>query len=126
MEFFWKGFDDEGWHGGRKVAKRFLLANCVCWLEFAACSCGLSAFTAGALWTMKPILITALLFASCAIGVASKPNVIIVITDDQGYGDLSITGNPLLKTPNIDRLAREGVLPTNAFLKVPHESSSLL
>jgi arylsulfatase A-like enzyme len=43
----------------------------------------------------------------------SKPNVIIVLTDDQGYGDLSVTGNPILKTPNMDRLAREGVQFTN-------------
>lgn len=41
------------------------------------------------------------------------PNVIIVLTDDQGYGDLSLTGNPILKTPNMDRLAREGVQFTN-------------
>jgi arylsulfatase A-like enzyme len=38
-----------------------------------------------------------------------KPNVVIVLTDDQGYGDLSCTGNPILKTPNMDRLAAEGV-----------------
>ncbi|MCX7007864.1 MAG: arylsulfatase [Kiritimatiellaeota bacterium] len=44
---------------------------------------------------------------------ANKPNVIIVLTDDQGYGDLSLTGNPILKTPNMDRLAREGVQFTN-------------
>jgi arylsulfatase A len=30
------------------------------------------------------------------------------MTDDQGYGDLSITGNPSIDTPNMDRLAREG------------------
>ncbi|HWB06050.1 MAG TPA: arylsulfatase [Verrucomicrobiales bacterium] len=38
-----------------------------------------------------------------------KPNIIFILTDDQGYGDLSCHGNPLLKTPNIDRLHREGV-----------------
>lgn len=36
-----------------------------------------------------------------------KPNVVIVITDDQGYGDLSCHGNPILKTPNIDKLHSE-------------------
>lgn len=43
-----------------------------------------------------------------AIG-ADKPNVIIVMTDDQGYGDLSCHGNPILKTPNLDQLASESV-----------------
>jgi arylsulfatase len=38
-----------------------------------------------------------------------KPNVIFILTDDQGYGDLSCHGNPILKTPNIDRLHAEGV-----------------
>ncbi|MEM9586713.1 MAG: sulfatase-like hydrolase/transferase, partial [Planctomycetota bacterium] len=40
---------------------------------------------------------------------AEKPNVVIVITDDQGYGDLSCTGNPVLKTPQIDALAAQSV-----------------
>jgi arylsulfatase A-like enzyme len=37
------------------------------------------------------------------------PNIIVLLTDDQGYGDLSCTGNPILKTPNLDRLHDEGV-----------------
>ncbi|GAA3650070.1 arylsulfatase [Flavivirga jejuensis] len=42
-----------------------------------------------------------------------KPNVIIVITDDQGKGDLSCEGNPYIKTPNIDKLYNEAVRFTN-------------
>src|SRR5947207_13207341 len=38
-----------------------------------------------------------------------RPNIVFVLTDDQGYGDLSCHGNPILKTPNIDRLHNEGV-----------------
>ncbi|NQV32238.1 MAG: arylsulfatase, partial [Phycisphaeraceae bacterium] len=41
--------------------------------------------------------------------VEGRPNVILVMTDDQGYGDLSCHGNPILKTPNIDRLHSEAV-----------------
>ena len=39
----------------------------------------------------------------------ARPNVIVVITDDQGYGDLSYTGNPVLRTPALDRLQAESV-----------------
>ena len=44
---------------------------------------------------------------------ASSPNVILVMTDDQGYGDLSCHGNPVLKTPNLDQLYQESVRLTD-------------
>jgi len=40
---------------------------------------------------------------------AAPPNIIFILTDDQGYGDMSCHGNPVLKTPNLDRLHDEGV-----------------
>lgn len=40
---------------------------------------------------------------------ASKPNVIVILTDDQGYGDFSCYGNPILKTPNVDKLHEQSV-----------------
>ena len=40
---------------------------------------------------------------------ADRPNVILILTDDQGYGDLSCHGNPVVKTPNLDRLHAESV-----------------
>lgn len=43
----------------------------------------------------------------------TQPNVVIVITDDQGYGDLSCHGNPILKTPQLDRLHSESVRLTD-------------
>ena len=44
----------------------------------------------------------------CATVRAAQPNLVLIITDDQGYPDLSCNGNPYVKTPNIDRLKREG------------------
>ncbi len=44
------------------------------------------------------------------------PNVIIFLTDDQGWGDLSIHGNTNLSTPNIDSLARDGALLENFYV----------
>src|SRR5439155_17914133 len=38
-----------------------------------------------------------------------RPNIVFILTDDQGYGDLSCHGNPTLKTPHLDRLHDEGV-----------------
>ncbi len=53
------------------------------------------------------ILLT--VFALVASLEARQPNVILVMTDDQGYGDLSCHGNPDFKTPNLDRLHGESV-----------------
>ena len=44
---------------------------------------------------------------------ARKPNVVLVMTDDQGYGDLSCHGNDILRTPNIDRLHAQSVRMTS-------------
>jgi len=38
----------------------------------------------------------------------SRPNIVFILTDDQGYGDLSCHGNPVLRTPNLDRIHAEG------------------
>jgi len=54
--------------------------------------------------------------AACALNVVAesvRPNVIIVITDDQGYGDLGCHGNPIIKTPNIDRFHEQSIRLTN-------------
>jgi arylsulfatase A len=54
---------------------------------------------------------------SCgAVGVESPPNVVIVFTDDQGYADLGVYGATGFQTPNLDRLAREGVRFTDFYV----------
>ncbi len=67
---------------------------------------------------MPPSLLSAT-WLGCALAVCaaavvaplaqgSRPNVVIVIADDQGWGDLGVTGNPYVATPRLDRLARAG------------------
>ena len=53
------------------------------------------------------ILCTAILFTQNTFS-ATKPNIIFIFADDWGWGDLSCHGHPYVKTPNIDRLSKEG------------------
>ena len=48
-----------------------------------------------------------------------RPNIVFVITDDQRWDQLSYTGHPVLKTPNIDRIAQEGASFNNFFVATP-------
>lgn len=75
-------------------------------------------------WRFPISRITALLVLSliAAAGFAQrqtvnpqKPNVVLIITDDVGYGDFGSYGAPDIRTPNIDRLAREGVRFTDFY-----------
>src|SRR4029453_1923439 len=64
--------------------------------------------------TNMPTLRTALLTLAIGLTVLpalaqERPNIVMIYTDDLGYGDVSAYGASALKTPNIDRLAREGV-----------------
>src|SRR6476660_94413 len=45
----------------------------------------------------------------------SRPNIVLIITDDVGYGDLGSYGAPDIKTPNIDSLARDGIRLTDFY-----------
>jgi len=57
-----------------------------------------------------------LLDLSPAIAVQPRPNVIVVMTDDQGYGDLGVKGNPLIKTPNLDAFAAQSAEMLNFYV----------
>ena len=52
-------------------------------------------------------------------GRAQRPNVIIVLTDDMGYGDLGCYGSKAIPTPNLDRMAREGMRFTDFYCSSP-------
>lgn len=53
--------------------------------------------------------------ASSRSNAAEKPNIVIILTDDQGYGDMKCYGNSRLQTPNLDQLAAEGIRFTNFY-----------
>ena len=55
------------------------------------------------------IAVLILICLGCKSQKMNPPNVIIILTDDQGWGDLSIKGNLDISTPNIDKLGKTGV-----------------
>lgn len=71
-------------------------------------------------------------FTATAFGAApsrealpgSKPNVVVILCDDLGYGDLGCFGHPAIRTPHLDRMAREGVRLTACYSAAPVCSSS--
>ena len=78
---------------------------------------------------MKFVL--SLIFACSALCVAnaqipknSKPNIILVVTDDQGWADVGFNGCTDIPTPNLDKMASEGMVFTNGYVTHPYCSPS--
>src|SRR5687768_8518156 len=73
---------------------------------------------------MKHTHLKVFLALSCLLGtlfsvsqaVARPPNVVIIFADDLGYGDLGCYGHPSTKTPNLDRMAAEGMRFTDFYV----------
>ncbi len=64
-----------------------------------------------------PCLMTAIF---CGESFAERPpNVVVIFADDLGYGDLGCYGNPTLRTPNLDRMACEGMKLTQFYSAAP-------
>ena len=61
------------------------------------------------------ILLLAICFAGCTSETAENPNVIVILADDLGFGDVSAYGSATIHTPHIDKLANEGVCFTNGY-----------
>ena len=69
----------------------------------------------------KLILLISMIF--CGVGVlfaqSQKPNFVIILADDLGFGDLSLNGSKQIPTPNIDKLAQSGINFTNGYVSAP-------
>ncbi len=79
------------------------------------------------LTSLRFIFLSTVFFALLAIACKSSnpenavpPNVLIILTDDLGYGDISTYDNMAPKTPHIDRIAAEGVLCTDFYVPTPY------
>lgn len=64
-------------------------------------------------------LLPATTLAELAGGAAAHPNIILMLADDLGYGDLGVTGSKQIPTPHIDSLAANGIRFTNAYVSSP-------
>lgn len=53
-----------------------------------------------------------------------RPNIVIIYCDDMGYGDIGVTGHPDIKTPNLDRMALDGMRFTNYYSASPASTAS--
>lgn len=72
--------------------------------------------------------LTAILCVFCALCGSSpgseKPNIVFLLADDMGYGDLACYGHPIIKSPNLDELAKGGVRLTDCYSASPNCSPS--
>jgi arylsulfatase A len=78
--------------------------------DFVGTSVAVNAFTAA----MKPLLLSLALVLSPA-ALAERPNIVLVLADDLGYGDLACFGSKDVQTPNLDRFASEGLRFTSCY-----------
>jgi arylsulfatase A len=78
------------------------------------------ASTLGPLAVATIVVLTVSLFAAAS----ERPNFVVILCDDLGYGDLGCYGHPSIKTPNLDRLASEGIRFTDCYASAPVCSSS--
>src|SRR5688500_19278167 len=68
---------------------------------------------------VRALLVILVCVAPAAAQQPPRPNVVLIITDDVGYGDIGSYGAPDIKTPNIDSLARDGTRLTDFYANAP-------
>jgi len=62
------------------------------------------------------MLSTVLALSTCVLGAEERPNILLIQADDLGYCDLSIHGNPVIKTPNLDKLGEASLRFTHFYV----------
>ena len=72
----------------------------------------------------KRLIIYPMLLSAGLLQAGQKPNVVIIFTDDQGYQDLGCYGSPLIQTPSIDRMAKDGLKLTDFYVSASVSSAS--
>ena len=72
----------------------------------------------------KKLIIYPMLLSAGLLQARQKPNVVIIFTDDQGYQDLGCYGSPLIQTPSIDRMAKDGLKLTDFYVSASVSSAS--
>ena len=72
----------------------------------------------------KRLIIYPMLLSAGLLQARQKPNVVIIFTDDQGYQDLGCYGSPLIQTPSIDRMAKDGLKLTDFYVSASVSSAS--
>jgi arylsulfatase A len=65
------------------------------------------------------VLLLIAVFASALTSVERPPNIVVIFCDDLGYGDLECYGNPSIRTPNLNRMAAEGLRFTDFYAAAP-------
>ena len=60
-------------------------------------------------------ILSLLLLSALFLGGVERPNIIVIVADDLGYGDLGFTGHPKIKTPHLDQLAKGGATFTHFY-----------
>ena len=67
----------------------------------------------------KFIVVLLLSLGTSYLNGETRPNIIVIICDDLGYGDLASYGHPYIQTPNLDQMAADGVRFTDFYSTAP-------
>src|SRR5262245_48067616 len=75
-------------------------------------------------WSTLSVFLAGIPAAFASEPRAAKPNILVIVADDLGYGDVGVHGGKDLPTPNIDALAASGVRCTDGYVSAPYCSPS--